>query len=67
MSNVTTLFYHLFSLLFFQGKIDTNAEVGLSFQQVVTPGVTLTLSTLIQSKNFHAGGHKVGVGIELNP
>ncbi|CAD7691571.1 unnamed protein product [Nyctereutes procyonoides] len=29
------------------------------------PGVTLTLSALIDGKNFSAGGHKVGLGFEL--
>lgn len=29
------------------------------------PGITLTLSTLIDGKNFNAGGHKIGVALEL--
>jgi voltage-dependent anion channel protein 2 len=28
-------------------------------------GITLTLSTLIDGKNFNAGGHKIGVALEL--
>jgi hypothetical protein len=28
-------------------------------------GVKLTLSALIDAKNFNAGGHKVGMGFEL--
>lgn len=28
-------------------------------------GVKLTLSALIDGKNFNAGGHKVGLGFEL--
>ena len=28
-------------------------------------GVTLSLSTLIDGKNFQAGGHKVGLALEL--
>ena len=28
-------------------------------------GVTVTLSTLIDVKNFNAGGHKVGMALEL--
>jgi hypothetical protein len=28
-------------------------------------GVKLTLSALIDGKNFNAGGHKVGMGFEL--
>ena len=47
--------------------MNNDAELGLAFQQVLSAGVSLNLSALIQSKNFHAGGHKIGVGIELNP
>ena len=28
-------------------------------------GITLTLSTLVDGKNFNAGGHKIGVALEL--
>ncbi len=28
-------------------------------------GVTLTLSTFIDGKNFKAGGHKIGLSLEL--
>lgn len=28
-------------------------------------GITLSLSTLIDGKNFNAGGHKIGVALEL--
>lgn len=30
-------------------------------------GVTLTLSAAIDGQNFNAGGHKVGVALELEP
>lgn len=29
------------------------------------PGIKVTLSALIDGKNFNAGGHKVGMGFEL--
>lgn len=32
---------------------------------VCSAGVKLTLSALIDAKNFNAGGHKVGMGFEL--
>lgn len=32
---------------------------------VSSAGVKLTLSALIDAKNFNAGGHKVGMGFEL--
>lgn len=31
----------------------------------VSAGVKVTLSALIDGKNFNAGGHKVGMGFEL--
>lgn len=33
----------------------------------IVPGVTLTLSAAIDGQNFNAGGHKVGVALELEP
>lgn len=33
----------------------------------VCTGVTLTLSTFIDGKNFKAGGHKVGIALDLEP
>lgn len=34
---------------------------------VFVAGVTLTLSAAIDGQNFNAGGHKVGVALELEP
>ena len=33
--------------------------------EFILSGVTLTLSTIIDGKNFNQGGHKVGVALEL--
>ena len=33
--------------------------------RILLSGVTLTLSTIIDGKNFNQGGHKVGVALEL--
>ena len=38
---------------------------GLGYTQQVREGVTVTLSTLIDGKNFNQGGHKVGLALEL--
>lgn len=38
---------------------------GLGFQTKIRPGVLLALSTLVDGKNFNAGGHKVGIALEL--
>lgn len=34
---------------------------------LIYTGVTLTLSTFIDGKNFKAGGHKVGLALDLEP
>ncbi|CAF0807564.1 unnamed protein product [Adineta ricciae] len=47
-------------------KVNNICQVGLSFQQLLRPGVKLTLSALFEAKNLNAGGHKVGLGLELD-
>uniref|UniRef100_A0A3P8SRA9 Non-selective voltage-gated ion channel VDAC3 n=1 Tax=Amphiprion percula TaxID=161767 RepID=A0A3P8SRA9_AMPPE len=39
--------------------------IGVGYTQSLRPGVKVTLSALIDGKNFNAGGHKVGMGFEL--
>uniref|UniRef100_A0A8C1KLQ7 Non-selective voltage-gated ion channel VDAC3 n=1 Tax=Cyprinus carpio TaxID=7962 RepID=A0A8C1KLQ7_CYPCA len=46
-------------------KVNNASLVGIGYTQSLRPGVKLTLSTLIDAKNFNAGGHKVGMGFEL--
>ncbi|XP_055917954.1 voltage-dependent anion-selective channel isoform X2 [Eupeodes corollae] len=48
-----------------RAKVNNNSQVGLGYQQKLRDGITLTLSTLIDGKNFNAGGHKIGVALEL--
>ncbi|VVC87244.1 unnamed protein product [Leptidea sinapis] len=48
-------------------KINNKAIVGLGYQQKLRPGVVLTLSAAIDGQNFNAGGHKVGLALELAP
>lgn len=48
-----------------RAKINNKSEVGLGYQQKLRDGVTLTLSTLVNSANINAGGHKVGVSLEM--
>jgi len=47
-------------------KVNNQAAVGLGFQHKLRDGVTLTLSTLIDGKNINAGGHKLGLALDLN-
>ena len=46
-------------------KVNNVAQVGLSLQQALRPGVKLTLSALFEARNLNAGGHKVGMGLEF--
>jgi len=48
-----------------RAKINNSSQLGLGYQQRLRDGVTLTLSTLIDGKNFNQGGHKIGLALEL--
>ncbi|VEN60425.1 unnamed protein product [Callosobruchus maculatus] len=48
-----------------RAKVDNASQVGLGYQQRLRDGVTLTLSALIDGKNFNNGGHKIGLALEL--
>ncbi|PSN52137.1 Voltage-dependent anion-selective channel protein 2, partial [Blattella germanica] len=48
-----------------RGKVNNLSQVGLGYQQKLHDGVTVYLSALIDGKNFNQGGHKLGVGLEL--
>lgn len=47
-------------------KINNSSQLGLGYSQKLRDGVILTLSTLVEGKNFNAGGHKLGLGLELS-
>jgi len=49
-----------------RAKINNKSELGLGYQQKLRDGVTVTLSTLVNSGNFNAGGHKVGLALEMS-
>uniref|UniRef100_A0AAY4E999 Non-selective voltage-gated ion channel VDAC3 n=1 Tax=Denticeps clupeoides TaxID=299321 RepID=A0AAY4E999_9TELE len=46
-------------------KVNNASLVGVGYTQSLRPGVKLTLSALIDGKNFNSGGHKVGMAFEL--
>jgi len=48
-----------------KAKINNKSEIGLGYQQKLRDGVTVTLSTLVNSGNINAGGHKVGLSLEM--
>lgn len=48
-----------------QAKVNNLSQVGLSYTQQLRDGVKLILSSLIDAKNINGGGHKLGLGLEL--
>ncbi|XP_062926370.1 voltage-dependent anion-selective channel protein 2 [Mobula hypostoma] len=46
-------------------KVDNSSLIGIGYSQVLRPGIKLNLCTLIDGKGFNAGGHKLGLGLEL--
>jgi len=48
-----------------RGKVNNSSQIGLSFSHQLRKGIQLTLSALIDGKSFNQGGHKIGLGLEL--
>jgi len=48
-----------------QAKVNTASQLGIAYSQVVKPGVKLTLSSMTDVKNFTAGGHQLGIGLDF--
>ncbi|TTG62694.1 Voltage-dependent anion-selective channel protein 2 [Bagarius yarrelli] len=46
-------------------KVNNTSLVGVGYTQTLRPGVKLTLSALVDGKSINAGGHKLGLGLEL--
>ncbi|XP_059802816.1 non-selective voltage-gated ion channel VDAC2 [Hemitrygon akajei] len=46
-------------------KVDNSSLIGIGYSQVLRPGIKLNLCSLIDGKGFNAGGHKLGLGLEL--
>jgi len=49
-----------------RAKVNNASQIGFSYQQKLRDGVTMTLSSLVDGKNFSQGGHKLGVALDLN-
>jgi len=47
-------------------KVNNSSQIGLTYTQKLRDGVKLTLSTLIEGKSINQGGHKVGLGLDLD-
>lgn len=50
-----------------QAKVNNLSQIGLSYTQNLRDGVKLVLSGLVDGKNINGGGHKLGLGLELEP
>lgn len=48
-----------------RAKINNSGQVGLGFTHRLRPGISLSLSTMVDGKNFNQGGHKLGLGLDL--
>lgn len=48
-----------------RAKVNTQLQIGLAYQQKLRDGVTASLSTNIDGKNFGSGGHKIGFALDL--
>ncbi|XP_016381351.1 voltage-dependent anion-selective channel protein 2-like [Sinocyclocheilus rhinocerous] len=57
--------YMLDSSSSISAKVNNSSLVGIGYTQTLRPGVKLTLSALVDGKNVNAGGHKLGLGLEL--
>jgi len=45
--------------------VNNTSQIGLGYQLKLRDGVTVSLSTLLDAKNFNQGGHKLGLALEL--
>lgn len=48
-----------------RAKVSNTSQFGLGMTHRLRKGITLTLNALIDGKNFNQGGHKLGMGLEL--
>lgn len=54
-----------FSLSLMQARINNKNMIGLALVRTLRPGIAVTLNAIIDGKNFNQGGHKLGMGIDL--
>lgn len=48
-----------------RAKVDNSSKIGLSYQQRLREGITLTLSTCLDGTKLNQPGHKLGVALEM--
>jgi voltage-dependent anion channel protein 2 len=57
--------YQLDKYAVVQAKVNNLSQIGCSYTQELRPGVKMVLSSLVDGKNINGGGHKLGLGLEL--
>lgn len=57
--------YRLDSNSTLRAKVSNTSQIGLGFSHKLRDGIILTLNAMIDGKNFNQGGHKLGMGFEL--
>lgn len=58
--------YNLDDKAAIRAKVNNTCQVGLSYQQKLRDGVTVTLSTNVDGNKLNAPGHKIGLAIEMS-
>nr|AGF80275.1 mitochondrial voltage-dependent anion channel [Locusta migratoria] len=48
-----------------RAKVNNASQIGIGYAQKIRDGITVSLSALIDGKNFNQGGHKIGVALEM--
>ncbi|XP_046990051.1 voltage-dependent anion-selective channel-like [Schistocerca americana] len=48
-----------------RAKVNNASQIGIGYSQKIREGITVSLSALIDGKNFNQGGHKIGVALEM--
>jgi len=48
-----------------RAKVDTNSQIGLSYQQKLRDGLTVTLSSNLDGNKLNQPGHKLGLCLEM--
>jgi len=48
-----------------RAKINNASQIGLGFTHKLRTGISFTLCAMIDGKNFNQGGHKLGMGLDL--
>jgi len=51
---------------FIKIKIDNNLRLGYSYVTNLATGIQVTLSALVNTKDFNGGGHKVGLSLDMS-